>query len=1320
MATLALAVAGAAAGGALLPTGVSVLGLTLSGAAIGSQVGAFAGSYIDNALFGASGNQRRSEGPRLSNLHVTASTEGAPVPRLYGRARLGGQVIWAADIRERIVTTRSGGGSGKGAGAASAPESESTEYRYSASFAVALCEGGIGGIGRVWADGAEIDLSRVVHRIYQGSDTQLPDSEIVAVEGAGRAPAYRGIAYIVFEDVPLADFGNRIPQLSFEVHRAVEPFGEEIRGVALIPGSGEFVYATSPVTKTRRSGVGEAENVHTLQGGSDWAVSLDQLEATLPNANSISLIVSWFGTDLRAGHCEVKPGVESSVKNTTPMIWSVAGVERPDAYLVSTKDDRPAYGGTPSDAAVVEAIKDLKQRGKSVVLTPFILMDVPLGNTLPDPYSSASSQPPYPWRGRITCDPAPGEPGTPDKTATAASQIAAFVGTAGIDDFSISGETVIYSGPDEWSFRRMVLHNAHLAKAAGGVDAFLIGTELRGLTWVRSSASSYPFVTALVALAEDVKEVLGSGTNVVYAADWSEYFGHQPADGSGDVYFHLDPLWAASSIDAIGIDCYWPLADWRDGTTHLDYLAGTRSIYDEAYLRSNVQGGEGYDWYYASASDREAQIRSSITDGHGAPWVFRYKDIKSWWTSQHFNRPGGTPSMTPTAWMPQSKPFWLMEIGCPALDKGANQPNVFVDPKSSESAFPYFSRGVRDDLMQRRYLKALIDSFDPTSEGYVTGANPVSELNGQRMVDLSRIHVYCWDARPYPAFPYNLEIWSDGENWRFGHWLNGRFSAAPLAALVDQILADYGATGHDATRLTGLIQGYVIDRLMSPRDALQPLELAYFFDSIESDGEIVFRHRGLEPPVMTLTEDELVEERPADPLLTLTRAQETDLPASAKVTHIAASGDYRQAVAEARRLTGASGRVARAELPIVLEPESASQIADAWLFETWAARERALFKLPPSALAVEPGDVVTIEKDDTTVLVRITEIGDHGPREIEGRSIDPEVYAGAVPRSRDVDEGPIVFDGTPHVEFIDLPLLRGDEPPEAGYVAAYQLPWPGSVAVYGSPEDAGYQLRARATAPAVLGTTVDPLPAGPVGVIDRAARLVIDISGGELASVTRLQLLAGANVATIRNDDGGWEVVQFETVTLIGEGTYRLSNLLRGQAGTEREMRAPLPSGAPFVLLGSEIARVSLTSGEIGLPLLWRYGPANRDIADRSYAAATHAFAGRGLKPLSPAHVRATRAAGGDVALNWIRRTRFGGDNWDAAEVPLAEDSERYEIDILDGADVVRTIASTSPSCVYTDAEQAADFGAPQSSVDVAVYQMSATYGRGTPKLATV
>src|SRR5688572_7801622 len=115
----------------------------------------------------------------------------------------------------------------------------------------------------------------------------------------------------------------------------------------------------------------------------------------------------------------------------------------------------------------------------------------------------------------------------------------------------------------------MILHYAHLCAAAGGVDAFLIGSELRGIPQVRSGASSYPAVGELVDLAANVRGVLGSGTKLSYAADWSEYFGHHPQDGSGDVFFHLDPLWANADIDFVGIDNSMPLADWRDGLDHL-------------------------------------------------------------------------------------------------------------------------------------------------------------------------------------------------------------------------------------------------------------------------------------------------------------------------------------------------------------------------------------------------------------------------------------------------------------------------------------------------------------------------------------------------------------------------------------------------------------------------------------------------------------------------------------------------------------------------------------------------------------------------------
>ncbi|HET9231790.1 MAG TPA: glycoside hydrolase TIM-barrel-like domain-containing protein, partial [Vitreimonas sp.] len=687
MAELILSTIGNAIG-SRLPGALSTIGATLL-----QTAGSFVGRSIDQQLFGP---RHHREGARLTDLHLQASTEGASIPAVYGSVRIAGQVIWAARFKEHVSTEEIDTG-GKGGG----PRITSTNYRYTLSFAVGLCEGAIARIGRVWANGEPLDLSQIAWRLHQGGETQEPDPVIETIEGAENAPAYRGLAYVVFEDLPLERFGNTIPQLSFEIIRPAPSasegarFEERVKGVCLIPAAGEFVYATEPMLRQLGPGQEAPENVHAERERANLLVSLDQLAADFPNCESVLLVVAWFGDDLRCGECAIRPGVEVADKETTPVNWRAGGVTRSGAHVVSLHDGAPAYGGTPSDASVMQAIAELKARGYSVGLHPFLLMDVPAGNSLPDPYGGAE-QGAYPWRGRVTLHPAAGEPGSPDKTSAATAQLETFFGAAAPGDFGASGGAPNYSGPDEWSYRRFVLHHAKLAELAGGVDAFIIGSELRGLTTARDGADSYPAVEALRDLAADVRSLVGAETTLTYAADWSEYSGHQPRDGSGDVFFHLDPLWADAEIDVVGVDWYPPLTDWRGGLTHLDAQLA-RNIHDSAYLESCIEAGERYDWFYASDADRTAQTRTLITDAaHSQPWIFRAKDVRNFWARAHHNRPGGVRDVSPTAWTPESKPVWFIELGCPAVDKGANAPNLFLDDKSSESALPPFSSGARD------------------------------------------------------------------------------------------------------------------------------------------------------------------------------------------------------------------------------------------------------------------------------------------------------------------------------------------------------------------------------------------------------------------------------------------------------------------------------------------------------------------------------------------------------------------------------------------------------------------------------------------------
>jgi len=498
MASILLASAGSALGGAI---GGSILGV--GAATIGGAIGQIAGSMVDSWIVSSLAPAQRIEGQKLQNHTITTSTEGAIIPRIYGRMRLGGNIIWATDFTETVNTTSQGG---KGGG----PKVTTTSYLYTASFAVALVEGPISGIGRVWADGKPLDLTNVTWRLYKGDEAQQPDPFITAKMGVGNAPAYRGTAYVMFEALDLTAFGNRIPQLSFEVLRPIDaPDTTEgmIKAVTLIPATGEFQYGTTPVSRGT-GGNTASENVHTTNGVPDIIAALDQLQASAPHIESVSLVVAWFGLDLRAGNCAIQPGVENATKATTPVIWAVNGLTRASAHQISLgPNGKLAYGGTPSDATIVEAIKEIKARGLRVTFYPFLLMDIPAGNTLPNPYSdnaATTGQDTYPWRGRITCSPAAGFVGTVDKTTAAATQVSAFFGTAGAADFSVSGETVSWIGGSDWGYRRFILHYAHLCAAAGGVDAFLLGSELKGLTTIRDGAVSYLAVAALKTLATDV------------------------------------------------------------------------------------------------------------------------------------------------------------------------------------------------------------------------------------------------------------------------------------------------------------------------------------------------------------------------------------------------------------------------------------------------------------------------------------------------------------------------------------------------------------------------------------------------------------------------------------------------------------------------------------------------------------------------------------------------------------------------------------------------------------------------------------------------
>ncbi|MEZ5937573.1 MAG: glycoside hydrolase/phage tail family protein [Hyphomonadaceae bacterium] len=1221
MAQLVLSRAGAAAGAHLLPNGLAAFGMKVTGAALGRTLGSLAGSYIDNRFLAPP-----VDGPRIRDFHLTESREGASIPVVYGRMRVGGQVIWGANFREHRETQGGKGGP------------RVREYAYTLSFAVALAEGEVARVSRCWANGEPFDLSKATWRFYPGDETQQPDPLIEAVEGAGEAPAYRGLAYVVFEDLPLDDFGARMPQLSFEIIRSAsgdpQRLESVVRAVNLIPGSGEFALATDVVRRVLAPGRQVAENQSGSEAVADFTASLDQLQSELANVSRVNLIVGWFGDDLRCGVCRVRPGVELAEKETEPLTWSVAGRPRGSGWLISQTDGHANYGGTPADESVRQAIRALKARGLHVTLYPFLFMDVPGANGRPDPYGGAE-QAAFPWRGRLTCHPAPGRPDTVDETSAAAEQVEAF-----------------FAGPD--GYRAFVLHYAQMADEEGA-DGFLIGSEMIGLTRVRDGSDGYPAVDALRVLANDVRTIVGPGMELSYAADWTEYGAHAPS--SGELRFPLDALWADAAISYVGLDWYPPMADWRDGETHLD--AGW-SGQETDYLRANIAGGEGFDWYYADDAARLAQVRTPITDGsYSEPWIYRQKDIRSWWGQAHHERFAGVRAPTSTAWSPGMKPVRFVEFGCPAVDKGANQPNVFYDPKSSESALPHFSNGTRNDLVQRRAVETFCRYWSGETFNPLSGAYP------GRMLPEDGVAVWAWDTRPFPHFPARSEVWRDAANWRLGHWLNGRTGIALLSDVVGDLVERAGLAA-DVGGRSGLVPGYRFDGPISVREALEPLSSVFGLDACETPGGLRIAE---EAGAISIDAGMLVEQDGGETVVRRRSRLESSDPL-VRLSFINLDEDHAPGVVQTGVETGRE--VLDIAAPIALDRDEAQRIAERLAAALAAKRDAVSFSVSGTGLALEPGDRVALDG----VAYRVTGGSLRGSLDVEAERVaegtgvllaTPKPSAGATASIAVV----------PDVVIVDAPPLPGAEDDLRPLAFVWSEPWTGPISLSAGTDATLQTTRGVVERPCLMGRlSGDLYPSATDRWID--AEIYVQIAGGAPVSQSDLAVLNGANAMLIECNDG-WELAQFAGAEFLGGGTFRLTRVLRGRQGSESEMQSGAVAGARVLFLTGAERRLDVDDWERGLTLQWRAWreqpeePTAWEAAFESVPVASRMW--------SPAHLKAVGVPEG-VQLSWTRRARKGGDAWLPGEPPM-EIAEAYRVRILAEGELVREWTVAQPEAVY-------------------------------------
>ncbi|WP_432760037.1 phage tail baseplate protein, partial [Hyphococcus sp.] len=226
------------------------------------------------------------------------------------------------------------------------------------------------------------------------------------------------------------------------------------------------------------------------------------------------------------------------------------------------------------------------------------------------------------------------------------------------------------------------------------------------------------------------------------------------------------------------------------------------------------------------------------------------------------------------------------------------------------------------------------------------------------------------------------------------------------------------------------------------------------------------------------------------------------------------------------------------------------------------------------------------------------------------------------------------------------------------------------------------------------------------------APLDVRLAFGALASREDEDFFAGAGAFAVKTD-AGWELCQFQNAELLENGDWRLTGLLRGQAGTEQQALAGASIDARFVLLNNAVTQIEFASVSRNIAFDWQAGPDGALAGSENFTSESLTMSARGLMPLAPVHLRARRD-GDELHLSWIRRTRQGGDSWEG-EVPIGEQSERYRLTIYDGATPVREVETASPEYAYDAADIAADFGGPYAggAISFAVAQISDAVGEG-------
>lgn len=1253
------------------------LAIQLVGGVIGSftplgfGVGAFIGGIIGNLLFPQ--KLPTIVGPRLEDLTVNSSAYGKVIPIHYGTPMAGGNIIWSTGLEEVKTTTKQGGGKGGG------PTQSTVTFTYFADFAVAFGKGPLGlsqeieAYGRMWADtkmiydpidGPTSVLFAEQTQFYFGRFNQLPDTLIEADKGVGNVPAHRGLAYIVFSNFALKDFGNRIPH---------------IRAELINSSTAPVTFSTIPV---------DASNTgSTVKMFYSWdrtkIYSIWVTDAAGKISDFSMAAYDAFTLNRIAG-----PTALTMPLNTGGFDWDFLqlAIVGDDVHPIQPAPDGDIYlrleGERISDSAHALALMRIDGNSfglKDITLPANVIVTVEV-----DPPANSEAKP-----------------------ASAVIYIGYYTDSNGLP-FIEATYTIPFMGYRDIGLG-FATHPRKMVIWGGGLG-----------TATSPSLNTVKTITA----DDDYDDGTGDYPNFDISnppgGDQLIYPNNICIDGKGQLWTMFVDQVASPNVkehllfNSVGLIKRQVVTTFDNATpSSMNVFTPRGPIYVKSINRMIF-------WHNQNSGIGEKGF-----------WIFEVNPETLVLTNEY--RVPGTESLTLVA---ASGPLGGQSPDVNAVFPPWNQTIYSTDPTQ--------------DIIFQVSTTQLI-RYNPESRSVTFPVPIITSVPAHVSIDRGDTF-YNWQRNAYSTGKT-----LDRKDWEFYNLDRVTLGITNVKAIVDDIeeradpnlnknntplddltTSDINAPGrHD-------VLGFSIQNRESARQTLETLTLPFMFNIIENGTSLDAIDRiGDAPAGEVIPEGDLgAYEAGTDPpaIITEIRRQEIELPARVDVSYISRPRDYEAGLQHAKRIAELISTQEKIDLriPVVLSDNQAKQIANSALFNAWISRESYEFTLPPKWLKLNPGDFLQLPVGDVLkrVIVTNVELGDSGLLKLKAERDDSEVFdtdsvgtpAPVIP-NRDLLTPPLPTT----LILMDLPLLR-DLDDGIGFYYAVGGPagWQGATVLRSTADLSNFFIFDTVTSDrnSIIGFAVDVLADGPTTIFDRGNTITINLlnSSEALTSITENAMLStDINAALL-----GSELIQFQTVVDNGDGTFTLSKLIRGGKGTEQHTGTHTV-GETFVLLEpAKMGRFFEDAADVGIEHLYKEITFNQLFDDVTPTAFTNT--GISEKPLSPVHIKGSRASNDDLTITWIRRVRKQGEWLDNVDVPLDEATEDYEVDILDApggtvARIITNVASANGSvitpatqtCFYDAADQTADVGITAGDpIDVEVFQLSAVRGRGFPGVKVV